>query len=231
MTTHADRLHRWNRQYERTPQEMRFQLVAWTLVVIGAVNMLLTIAFGFPFGLLLVLAIAAMAVVRVPHALGWLRTGDEAAADAGGGGGAARMEIEAPSWVHDVNRWYDGLPEARRPLVLLAALAIPGALNMLLTIAAGFPFGLLFLLALLALIAIRAPYVAGWYKEPAAAPAPALAVAPQAPRIADESAEASLAAAATRPAAEGATVPAAADTARPAAGAAAEPPPPPRQGA
>ncbi len=172
---------------------MRFQLVAWTLVVIGAVNMLLTIAFGFPFGLLLVLAIAAMAVVRVPHALGWLRTGDEAAA-AAGGGGAARMEIEAPSWVHDVNRWYDGLPEARRPLVLLAALAIPGALNMLLTIAAGFPFGLLFLLALLALIAIRAPYVAGWYKEPAAAPAPALAGAPQAPRIADESAEASLAA-------------------------------------
>ena len=42
--------------------------------------------------------------------------------------------------MHDLNRWYDGLPESRRPLVLLAALAIPGALNMLLTIAAGFPF-------------------------------------------------------------------------------------------
>src|SRR3712207_2526635 len=113
MTTHADRLHRWNLGYERTPQELRFQLVAWILVVIGAVNMLLTIAFGFPFGLLLVLAIAAMAVVRVPHALGWLRRGDDgtpAGPAAPGGGGAARTESKGPSWVHGPNRREAGLP-------------------------------------------------------------------------------------------------------------------------
>ena len=182
--TNADRLQRWNSWYERTPEQWRFQLVVWALVVVGAVNMLLTIAVGFPFALLVGLAIAAIAAVRVPYALGWVRTdgGDSAA-------GGARLEIEAPSWVIRANRWYDGLDDTQRPLVLLAALAIPGALNMLLTFAGVVPFGLLFLLALLALTAIRAPYTAGWLKEP---PAPALA---ETPRISDESAEAPLAAA------------------------------------
>ncbi|GAA0603687.1 hypothetical protein GCM10009416_46620 [Craurococcus roseus] len=197
--TNADRLQRWNQLYDRTPERWRFQVAVWALVAVGAVNMLLTIAVGFPFALLLGLAILAMAAVRVPYALGWLRT----EGDAAGGGDRARMEIEAPSWMIRVNRWYDGLDETQRPLVLLAALAIPGAINMLLTFAGGFPFGLLFLLAVLALVVIRAPYTAGWYKEPqSSAGDPALGVEPAAPRIGDESAQNSFGA--TPRAAEGA---------------------------
>ena len=197
--TNADRLQRWNHWYERTPETWRFQIVVWTLVIVGAVNMLLTIAIGFPFALLVGIAMVAIACVRVPYVLGWVRTDGEAAADARG----ARLEVEAPSWVLRLNRWYDGLDEMQRALALLTALAIPGALNMLLTMAGGFPFGLLFLLAVLAIIAIRAPYTAGWYTEPSEAGTPALSVAPQAPRIGDESANAPFAATPPR-AAEGA---------------------------
>jgi hypothetical protein len=188
--TNADRLQRWNDMYDRTPEGWRFQLVVWALVAVGALNMLLTIAVGFPFALLLGLAILAMAVVRVPYALGWLQPGGGEA----GAGGGARLEIEAPSWMIRANRWYDGLDETQRPFVLLAALAIPGAINMLLTFAGGFPFGLLFLLAVLTLVAIRAPYSAGWLKgAPAAATGPALGVEPAAPRIGDGSAQGPLA--------------------------------------
>lgn len=187
--TNADRLQRWNHWYDSTPERWRFQLVVWALVAVGAVNMLLTIAVGFPFALLLGLAILAIAAVRVPYALGWLRADGESAS-----AGGARMEIEAPSWMLQTNRWYDGLDETQRPLVLLAALAIPGAINMLLTFAGGFPFGLLFLLALLALVAIRAPYTAGWFKGAPATAGSALAMEPAAPRIGDESAQASIAA-------------------------------------
>ena len=74
--TYADRVQRWNRWYDRTPEPWRFHVMVWALLIVGAVNMLLTIAVGFPFGLLLVLAIAAIAAVRVPHALGWVRTGE-----------------------------------------------------------------------------------------------------------------------------------------------------------
>ena len=177
--TNADRLQRWNQMYDQTPERWRFQLAVWALVAIGVVNMLLTVAVGFPFALLVGLAIAAMAAVRVPYALGWLRTdgGENPAA------GGARLEIKAPSWVLGANRWYDGLDDTQRPLVLLAALVIPGAINMLLTFAGGFPFGLLFLLAVLALIAIRAPYAAGWFKG---APTPGPGATP---RIGEESAE------------------------------------------
>ena len=76
--TNAERLQRWNEMYERTPEPWRFQLIVWALVIVGAINMLLTIAVGFPFALLVGLAIAAIAVVRVPHALGWIRTDGEA---------------------------------------------------------------------------------------------------------------------------------------------------------
>jgi hypothetical protein len=198
--TNAERLQRWNLWYERTPETWRFQIVVWTLVIVGAINMLLTIAVGFPFALLVGLAVAAIAAVRVPYVLGWIRTGDDASA-----GGGPRMEIQAPSWVLRVNRWYDGLDEMQRPLVLLAALAIPGAINMLLTFAGGFPFGLLFLLAVLAVIAIRAPYTAGWLNERPAAGAtvgaPVLAAEPAPPRTGNGSAAASATAApASRPA-------------------------------
>jgi hypothetical protein len=196
--TNADRLQRWNHWYEQTPELWRFQIIVWTLLLVGAVNMLLTIAVGFPFALLVGIAIAAIAAVRVPYVLGWVRNGDHA---------GPRLEIGAPSWVLQVNRWYDGLDEQQRPLVLLAALAIPGAINMWLTFAGGFPFGLLFLLAVLAVVAIRAPYTAGWFKESpgtaaaAAVPSPARAATPPAastaPRLGGGSGEAPPASTAT----------------------------------
>lgn len=175
--TYAHRLQRWNRWYDHAPEELRFQLVIWGLIAVGAINMLLTIAVGFPFALLLVLAIIAVAAVRVPHRLGWVQGGEAE------GGDAPRMAIAAPGWVHDVNRWYDGLSEFTRPFVILAALVIPGAINMALTIANGFPFGLLFLLALLVLLAIRAPYAAGWYTQPGSGAVPSLALTPRAPQL------------------------------------------------
>jgi hypothetical protein len=42
---------------------------------------------------------------------------------------------------------------------------------MLLTIGYGFPFGLIFLLALLGMVAVRAPYAHGWLGQAAAEPA------------------------------------------------------------
>ncbi len=64
--TYADRLQRWNRWYDETPDDWRFHLVVWGLVAVGTINMFLTIAVGFPFALLLVLAILAIAAVRYP---------------------------------------------------------------------------------------------------------------------------------------------------------------------
>ena len=101
--TNADRLRRWNDPYDKTPERWRSRLVVWAWVAIGAANMLLTTADGFPFALLLGLAILAMAAVRVPYALGWVRQDDRAAAS--GDGRGVRMEIEAPSWMIRAHRW------------------------------------------------------------------------------------------------------------------------------
>ena len=46
---YADRLARWNSWYDHAPESWRFQMVVlWPLLAIGAINMLLTIAIGFP---------------------------------------------------------------------------------------------------------------------------------------------------------------------------------------
>jgi hypothetical protein len=104
-------------------------------------------------------------VVRVPFVLGWVEASPgEPAMETG----KPRISISAVPWVYDLNLWYDGLPETRRPWVILGVLAVAGGLNMLLTIHSGFSFGILFLLALLAIILIRAPYVAGWLIPPTA---------------------------------------------------------------
>jgi hypothetical protein len=58
------------------------------------------------------------------------------------------------------------MPELRRFWVFPVILLVAGTLNMLLTIWAGFPFGLIFLLAIFALVAMRAPYAAGLLKSP-----------------------------------------------------------------
>ncbi|HZF74967.1 MAG TPA: hypothetical protein VE033_03900 [Acetobacteraceae bacterium] len=164
MTT-AERLHGWNAAYERIPETQRFWVLVWGLIAIGAINMWLTIAIGFPFALLLVFALLAAAAIRLPRTLGWLSEPQA--------GSAPRMEIHAP-WIVDLNQRYEALPELRRPFVPLAILVVAGAINMWLTAAFGFPFAFLFLLAVLALIIIRLPWVNGWVKPDAGMSNPAL---------------------------------------------------------
>ena len=156
---YATRVVRWNQWYDQLPDEWRFQLILWPLILVGAVNLMLTIWAGFPFALLVVLGILIITAVRVPYVLGWIERAPI-------GEGASKFQIHGAPWLVNINRRYDALPEARRFWVFPAVLVIAGAINMMLTIDSGFPFGLLFLLALLALVAIRAPFAAGWIKEP-----------------------------------------------------------------
>lgn len=159
--TEMDRLYRWNQWFDRQPEASRSQLVFWSLIAIAAVNTALSIWTGFPLLLLVVLAIAGLALVRMPYKLGWLQAPPPGSAE------PARMQIEASPFVHAANQWYDAQPEGKRAATVLGILVAAGALNMLLTFSSDFPFGLLFLLAFLALIAIRVPYTNGWLKPPA----------------------------------------------------------------
>ncbi len=163
--TFAERLSQWNLRYDALPEEWRFQAVLWPLILLGAINMALTVSVGFPFGLLVVIALIALVVIRVPFVLGWV---EASPAETPVEPSKPRISISAAPWVYDLNLWYDGLPETRRPWVILVVLAVAGGLNMLLTIHNGFSFGILFLLALLVIILIRAPYVAGWLIPPTA---------------------------------------------------------------
>lgn len=72
-----------------------------------------------------------------------------------------------PSW--RANRWYDEAPEGWRFKLVVWGLVALGALNMLLTIVVRFPFGLMLLLAIIVLTAIRLPYALGWLKPADAA--------------------------------------------------------------
>jgi hypothetical protein len=176
--TYAERVHHWNRWYDGAPQEWRFQIVFWFVIAVGAINMTLTIADGFPFGLLVLLAVIWVASVRLPYIMGWLKPAGAHET----GVPAVKVEIRPAGWMYRLNQWYDGIPEFDRPYYLIGALVVAGGINMALTIAHAFTFGLLFLIALLAILTIRAPYVAGWYLAPAGARAP-LALPPQAHRI------------------------------------------------
>jgi hypothetical protein len=158
----AERMTAWNRWYDTVPTEWRFQFILWSLLALGTINMFLTVATGFPFALLVLLGILFIAVVRVPYVFGWM--GPSA------GEAAPTFQIQNANWLIDINHRYDALPESRRLWVYPAVLLIAGAVNMMLTIRFGFPFGLLFLLALLALVVIRAPFTAGWLR---ATPLPA----------------------------------------------------------
>jgi hypothetical protein len=167
----AERMTAWNRWYDTVPAEWRFQLILWSLLAVGTVNMFLTVATGFPFALLVLLGIVFITAVRVPYSLGWV--GHATIADT-----APTFQINNANWLIDLNHRYDALPESRRLWVYPAVLLIAGAVNMLLTIRLGFPFGLLFLLALLALIVFRAPFAAGWLRAPELASLPEQTTAP-----------------------------------------------------
>ncbi|MBL6454402.1 hypothetical protein JMJ55_03635 [Belnapia sp. T6] len=172
--TYAERVQHWNRLYDQAPENLRFNVLVGMVLLIGAVNMWLTVAIGFPFALLMILAIGAIAAIRLPQAMGWVQPHPEAP-------GRAQLRIEGADSLYRWNQWYDGLSEAQQSAVLLVVLLGAGIVNMLLTIGSGFPFGLIFLLAILALAAIRGPYVSGWLVPPAAGPM--LDAAPGAPLL------------------------------------------------
>jgi hypothetical protein len=149
----AERVAMWNRWYDTVPGEWRFQYVIWSLLVLGTLNMALTVAIRFPFALLVLLGIIVITAIRVPYVLGWVTSPKGADAD-------WNFQVEGAGWLVDLNHRYEALPESRRLWVYPAVLLIAGAINMMLTIRYGFPFGLLFLVALLALVILRAPYTA-----------------------------------------------------------------------
>jgi hypothetical protein len=160
--TFGERFHRWNIWYDELPREWRFQFVLWPLIALGAINVLLTVSSRFPFGLLLILGIIFIAAVRVPYMLDRpvLANGARIASKH-----RSKFQISGFDWLIELNQRYEAMPELRRFWVFPIVLLIAGAINMLLTIGNRFPFGLLFLLALLAMVAGRAPYVAGWLKK------------------------------------------------------------------
>ena len=168
--TYAERVHRWNGWYDDLPDRWRFQLILWPLLLIATINMMLTIANGFPFGLLMLVAILALAVVRIPYKVGFVKP------QPGSEHTEQTVHLGRVDWAWNLNQRYDALPEWRRFWIFPAVLIVAGGINMALTLGNGFPFGLLFLLALLIMVAIRAPYVWGWLSPPGDTPTPSLRV-------------------------------------------------------
>jgi len=148
--TYADRLNRWNRWYDGAPEEWRSQIVLWPLLLLGFINMQMTIA-GYSFGLLFLLALLAIIVVRAPFAAGLVTPPP-----------AERGAPLVPYWLTGINGRYDALPSARRFWLFVAAVVVITAVSLDLTLAYGMPFFLLFLIAFLLILGVRAPYVAGW---------------------------------------------------------------------
>lgn len=65
--TVLERISAWNRWYDGLPEEWRFQMILWPVLILGAINMLLTVASGFPFGILPLLGAGVIAYVRATH--------------------------------------------------------------------------------------------------------------------------------------------------------------------
>ena len=162
MKLNRERLIAVNHWYDGLPDEWRSRVVVWPLIFLGVLNMMLTVGFRFPFGLLVVLGILAAVVIRVPYVLGFLGPRAEVPADRGN---TPPFVIRRNSWIDRVNRRFEAVPERFRFWIILAILLLAGGINMLLTFHHLFPFGLLFLLAVLGLCAIRGPYVAGWVRD------------------------------------------------------------------
>lgn len=167
MKADRERLIAMNHWYDRLPQEWRFHFLLWPLMFIGALNMLLTLSLRFPFGLLLLFGIVATVAVRLPYVLGFLGPRPAVPEDRNN---APPIVIRGDGYIGYLNRRYDALPEHQRFWVLPVILLTAGAINMLLSFQQLFPFGLLFLLVVLALMVIRFPYIWGWVAEPSERP-------------------------------------------------------------
>jgi hypothetical protein len=159
--TYADRLIRWNRWYDSTPEDWHPHIVLWPLAFAGFINMQLSIASGFPFGVLVLLGLLVIASIRLPYKRGWIVPPPEAAGDVG-----ATFNFGRADWVYEINQRYEAVPEDRRFFVIPAILIVAGTLNLILTAARGWAFGGLFLLALLAVLLIRLPFVWGMLLPP-----------------------------------------------------------------
>jgi hypothetical protein len=153
---------RWNRLYEGVPEHLRFWLVVWILIGVGAINMMLTIWLGFPFGLLVVIAIAAMAYIRFAPQLNLPEQPAPQLLQSQPGMAEDDETTVLSGWKNafpTFNGWMDNIGELPRLGVHLGVLVVAGIINMLLSINSEFPFGILVLIALLALALIRGPWV------------------------------------------------------------------------
>src|SRR3954470_5636876 len=99
--TVATRLTHWNLWYDGLPEFWRFQFIVWSLLVLGTINMMLTIAVRFPFALLVVLAILIIAALRVPYAMGWVAPPDKTVSP------GWRFQHDRAQWLVNVNRRYE----------------------------------------------------------------------------------------------------------------------------
>jgi hypothetical protein len=142
-----DQLYRWNAWFDEQTPKYRFDLAIWAVVVLGLLNLLLTMAFGMAFGLLLLLGLILANLARLPYALGELPT----PAAAGDPVGTVRLQAlhrritEAPDTVVSL------------PILGVALAAILGMGSLAaLSAKAGPAFGILFILtAVNALAVIR----------------------------------------------------------------------------
>lgn len=150
-------LRRWNRWYDELPELLRFPVVLGLLVIVGAINLALTIATRFPFGLLVLLAIAVLAAIRLPYLVG----PDNPARSDWGEPEPAAPEPSHGGLMSRANHWYESFPELWRFQLIVWALVLVGAVNLALTLAVRLPFGLLVLIAVVVIAAIRLPYLRG----------------------------------------------------------------------
>lgn len=166
-----DQLYRWNAWFDAQTPKVRFDLAVWAVVALGLLNLLLTLAFGMAFGLLLLLGLILANLVRLPYALGEL----PAPAAAGDPAGTARLQA-----------WHGRIAETRDAVVSLPILgiALAAVLGMgslaALSAKAGPAFGILFLLtAVNALAVIRGHVPAKPQLAPVVQPQQVLAIEDQ----------------------------------------------------
>lgn len=166
-----DELYRWNAWFDAQTPKYRFDLAVWAVVALGLLNLLLTIAFGMAFGLLLLLGLILANLARLPYAMGELPT----PAAAGDPAGTARLQ----AWHGRITAAPDAVVSLPILGVALAAILGMGSLAALST-KAGPAFGILFILTTVnALAVIRGHVPAKPQPAPVVQPPQTLAIEDQ----------------------------------------------------